>query len=98
MQLCDGTLKEYLDEIKKSGCSIEPLEVVEIMIQILSGLCLCHERSICHRDLTLSNSTTFNSVKLIVSYVCQRRLRLSSESFLTKTLAHHGFRICHAYR
>ena len=56
MQLCDGTLKEYLDEIKNSNRSIEPLEVVEIMIQILSGLCLCHERSICHRDLTLSNS------------------------------------------
>lgn len=58
MQLCDGTLKQYLDQTKKSGCTIEPLEVVEIMIQILSGLCLCHERSICHRDLTLSNSMT----------------------------------------
>jgi serine/threonine protein kinase len=56
MQLCKGTLKEYLDNMRNSGPSIKPLEIVEIMIHILSGLCVCHRKGICHRDLSLTNS------------------------------------------
>lgn len=57
MQLCDGTLKQYLDYLRNFGPRIELLEIVEIMIHILSGLSFCHEKGICHRDLSLTNST-----------------------------------------
>lgn len=70
MQLCEGTLKEYLDDFRNSGGLIEPLEVTEIMIHILSGLCVCHEKGICHRDLSLTNSM-FRSLSssILVMYV-----------------------------
>jgi len=53
MQRCTGTLLEYLG---KSTSPITPLDLTEIMIQILSGLRYCHEKGVCHRDLKLSNS------------------------------------------
>jgi serine/threonine protein kinase len=56
MQLCDGTLKKHLDDLRNYGPPIEPLEILEIMIHILSGLSFCHEKGICHRDLSLTNS------------------------------------------
>ena len=89
MQLCDGTLKQYLDGLRNSDSSIEPLEIAEIMIHILSGLSYCHEKGICHRDLSLTNSTTQALSKLIISYVCQTSMRLSFLSSFKTALAHH---------
>jgi len=56
MQLCEGTLKDYLADLAKSERMTTPLEIVEIMFQILSGLDYVHKKCICHRDLKLSNS------------------------------------------
>jgi serine/threonine protein kinase len=53
------------------------------MIQILSGLCLCHERSICHRDLTLSNSMALSwrslSLVMFVKVTCKCHQSHSSQ-------------------
>jgi serine/threonine protein kinase len=57
MERCEGTLAEYLAHMREQGKEIEGPELVEIMIQILSGLSHCHDRGVCHRDLKLSNST-----------------------------------------
>ena len=56
MQLCNGTLAEYLSEKLKRGQPMEPIEIVEVMLQLLAGLNYCHERGLCHRDLKLTNS------------------------------------------
>jgi serine/threonine protein kinase len=57
MQLCDGTLEQYLAKMAKDGKQIQPLEVLEIMIQILSGLRHCHEKNTLHQDMKLANRT-----------------------------------------
>ena len=59
LQRCDGTLREYLDDLKARGLSMDPLNLTEIMIHILSGLCHCHKRQVCHRDVKESNSFPF---------------------------------------
>jgi serine/threonine protein kinase len=59
MEFCDGTLDSYLDEIRSLNSAIQPLELAEIMIQILTGLSHCHTLGFCHRDLKLANSTQF---------------------------------------
>ena len=56
MELCDGNLEEYVTSLRDADKEIEPLEIIDIMLQVLSGLCHCHEAEICHRDLKLSNS------------------------------------------
>jgi serine/threonine protein kinase len=58
MEFCDGTLEQYL--AKQS--IIEPIELTEIMIQLLTGLYHCHVQGFCHRDLKLANGV----------YVCCR--------------------------
>jgi serine/threonine protein kinase len=35
---------------------IRPIQLLDIMVQVLSGLRHCHDRNVCHRDLKLSNS------------------------------------------
>jgi serine/threonine protein kinase len=57
MEFCDGTLDSYLDEMRSLDSEIQPLELAEIMIQVLTGLCHCHTLGFCHRDLKLANST-----------------------------------------
>jgi serine/threonine protein kinase len=56
MEICHGTLADYLDARKQQNIDIEPWEIAEIMIQILNGLAYCHNRGVCHRDLKPSNS------------------------------------------
>jgi serine/threonine protein kinase len=60
MELCSGTLRDYLAQLSKSSL-IGRIELTEIMIQILTGLYYCHVQSYCHRDLKLQNgnSVTF---------------------------------------
>lgn len=55
MELCQGTLASYLNEKRETGKSIEPMELLDIMVHISAGLSHCHERGVCHRDLKLSN-------------------------------------------
>src|SRR6266496_2452147 len=55
MELCDGTLEEYVTSLRDNNKDIEPLEIIDIMLQVLSGLWRCHEAGICHRDLKVSN-------------------------------------------
>jgi serine/threonine protein kinase len=59
MERCNGTLEQYLDDLYDKKASLEPLELTEIMIQILTGLCHCHVQGFCHRDIKLSNSILF---------------------------------------
>jgi serine/threonine protein kinase len=56
LQRCEETLEDYLERARTSGSSLAPLDIVEIMIQILSGVCHCHDRKVGHRDLKESNS------------------------------------------
>jgi serine/threonine protein kinase len=70
MQKCEGTLAEHLNRMSKAGLWIEPLELTEIMIQILSGLCHCHKHGICHRDLKLSNGLFRSLSDVNCSIVC----------------------------
>ena len=56
MELCDGTLEDYLIRLRDNNKEIELSEILEIMIHIMNGLCLCHDSGVCHRDLKLSNS------------------------------------------
>ena len=57
LQLCDGTLEQHLAKMVEQGVQIQPLEILEIMLQILSGLCRCHEKNTLHRDMKLANRT-----------------------------------------
>ena len=61
LELCQETLQDYITRLKDPNSSIEARNLVEIMIQLLSGISRCHERKICHRDLKESNSTSTNS-------------------------------------
>jgi serine/threonine protein kinase len=56
MERCHGNLEEYIAELNAERVVIEPLELVEIMIHILSGLWHCHQLEVCHCGLKLSNS------------------------------------------
>ena len=58
MQLCNGTLEEYLKNLE----IIKPLELIEIMIHILTGLYHCHVQGYCHRDLKLPNGASRRSL------------------------------------
>jgi serine/threonine protein kinase len=61
MEFCNGTLREYLDHMRRYHMSVSPIEIVNIMIQILTGLEHCHARDFCHRDLKLANSMSLDS-------------------------------------
>ena len=54
MELCDGTLKRYLESRIRD---LNILQIVQILIQILEGLCYCHSKGYVHRDLKPSNGT-----------------------------------------
>lgn len=56
LQRCGETLENYLSRLQDTGSVMEALNLVEIMIQILSGVCHCHELKVGHRDLKESNS------------------------------------------
>jgi serine/threonine protein kinase len=71
MELCQGTLAEYLSKTKDGGEGTRPLDILEMMAQILDGLAYCHKIGICHRDLKLSNGVTSSYDWLINSTVCQ---------------------------
>lgn len=62
MEKCNGTLEQYLVYRNEIGAEIQPLELTEIMIEILDGLCHCHDHRLCHRDLKTHNSTTLTSL------------------------------------
>ena len=69
MQKCVGTLLDYL---WRSVSRMTPLELTEILIHILSGLCHCHENGVCHRDLKLSNSIYLKlCILILVLYVIE---------------------------
>ena len=70
MELCNGTLQDYLISLKSAGNSIDALEIATIMIHILEGLRHCHDLHYCHRDLKLANGTLPRLFRLgIVLYV-----------------------------
>lgn len=56
IERCEGNLEEYLTEVRNSNQNIEPLELADIMNQILNDLSHCHKNDIYHRDLKLSNN------------------------------------------
>lgn len=57
MELCNGTLQDYLISLKSAQKTVEALELMTIMIHILTGLRHCHDLHYCHRDLKLANGT-----------------------------------------
>ena len=57
MELCDDTLERYLGRLRGANENVSTAELVDIMVQVLSGLGHCHDCGVCHRDLKLSNST-----------------------------------------
>ena len=74
MERCRGNLEEYLAGLRKSGQQIDPLDLLEIMIQISSGLRHCHDCGICHRDLKPSNGILQHGILLTTSSVYKRDL------------------------
>jgi serine/threonine protein kinase len=56
MERCDGTLAQFLWDMREEKRDIRPIQLLDIMVQVLSGLRHCHDRNVCHRDLKLSNS------------------------------------------
>lgn len=58
LQRCEETLGDYLVKLQEKGFSTEPLVLIEIMIQISSGVWHCHKRLVGHRDLKESNGNT----------------------------------------
>jgi len=80
LQLCEGTLGDYLGKRQKANSPIPSLTLIEIMIQILDGVCHCQERKVAHRDLKESNSIFLAQVhfSLILSLVCLRILFVPS--------------------
>lgn len=56
MTLCDGTLGRYLVKLARNGVVMEPLELTEIMIHVLTGLYHCHMQGICNRNITMSTA------------------------------------------
>lgn len=57
MELCDGTLTNYLKEIRLRQDHIKEREIQSVLVQILAGLCYCHSEGIVHRDLKPNNGT-----------------------------------------
>jgi len=81
LQLCEGTLGHYLAERQSANSPVPSLTLVEIMIQILDGVCHCQERKVAHRDLKESNSIFLVQVdfSLLLSLVCLRILFVPSQ-------------------
>ena len=63
MERCQRNLEQYLQTQREKNTDLEPLEIVDIMLQILNGLRHCHDQRVCHRDLKLSNGTHLNLAK-----------------------------------
>jgi serine/threonine protein kinase len=63
LQRCDETLEDYLIALQEAQATMEPVDLVEIMVEILSGVCHCHERKVCHRDLKESNSISLDMAR-----------------------------------
>jgi serine/threonine protein kinase len=79
MERCDGTLADYLVQLRGQGRDMEAKELIEIMIHVLTGLRHCHDRNVCHRDLKLSNSIPFMfSFSDLTSLISSGELPLSS--------------------
>jgi serine/threonine protein kinase len=72
MELCDGNLLEYLNDRKEINSDIQAVELCEIMIAILSGLQICHEHRLLHRDLKLANSMCPSGISTYCSLVRRR--------------------------
>jgi serine/threonine protein kinase len=72
MERCDGTLAQFLRDVReKQNGEIEPIQLLDIMVQVLIGLRHCHDRNVCHRDLKLSNSilSLFSFLTQLVLYL-----------------------------
>ena len=55
MELCESNLEDFLSGLCHTNKEIDPLDLLEIMIQISSGLQFCHNNNVLHRDLKTSN-------------------------------------------
>jgi len=74
MELCDGDMDSYIRRRYALGKSIDLLEVVDVMSQVLEGLVFLHGNNEVHRDLKPKNGThktSQNLAKLVLSLVCR---------------------------
>jgi serine/threonine protein kinase len=60
MELCDGTLGEYLEHLYENNKNLRPKRIINILLQIAEGLKHCHSRSFIHRDLKPTNGRIRN--------------------------------------
>ena len=52
LELGNETLGTYLRNLEQAGAILDARNLFEIMIQILSGVCDCHQRDFSCRNLT----------------------------------------------
>jgi len=66
LELCNGTLDDYLDINEYSTSLLKEEEVIDIFKQIVEGMDHIHSRGIIHRDISLGNilMTSENIVKI----------------------------------
>ena len=70
MELCEGTLANYLKDLQGMRSFIPQRNIFAIVIQILEALRFCHSKGFVHRDLKPSNGTSMFPVELTSSALC----------------------------
>lgn len=78
MQLCDLTLRSWLDERNKSSCQINHDLNQKIFRQILVGVEYIHSQGVIHRDLKPRNIFVNNDGKVQVK---KKKKKFKKDSF-----------------
>lgn len=85
MQLVDGgTLKNRLDQLNRSGKTMDLAEAVPIFTQLASALTYAHEQGVIHRDIKPVNVLMDRSRRPILSDFGIAKVLASTESHLTR--------------